>query len=717
MDFQNRTYKKLKVLDVNECGVDSFSLPEGFESLQTIDFRKNHLTHFELLGDCPELKSLDLSENQLGKLQLPRGLQKLTYLYLNDNVLQRLEWAVPLKKLKTLHLRNNKLTELPRNLLQFDSLETLYLHGNPFDSLPPGILPQDKRENSFEKIRDYLREAGKGTVINDRVKIIIVGNGRVGKTSMYRRLVNESFDNFEPFTHGVQLGFISKNHLPKVRTPSLNANVWDFGGQEIFYATHQFFLSGDALYLLAWTDEENVKAHRERDKGKLPFDEKWRSREYWLENIRLHGKDSPIIMVQTHIDKLKTSINELEYESYKVECLGFSASEDFGLKELKDCVSKQINHSLPFYGEEFPATYDQVIEAIEQKKNESNYISLTEFHSICKGQGISDGAENSVLDYLVKTGLVVYFKAPKLKETIYINPNWLTEQVYLLINNKLRSRKGRIDLGYLKEIFPGTSDFQHQQFIELLQKFELIFQESEEKGIYIAPQYLPPELGEEAADLLAIIQEDLEVSLYFRLPKFFPENVMINFLSRYGPYSRKLYWESGICFSKETKTKCIVTYNEEEKCLCVHTQAHDRGRTLQREVLHALQELSNEAYSEVSLDGKAFVSWEALQKSHDSEIDKLWDVSGKYPITVADFRSLFGIEEKLDRGFELVSEDEYEQVAPSYTGNLVQDTQEVLRFEGIKEILFLAANPSDQSQIKTNPEHRKIKEELEQGQV
>ena len=32
--------------------------------------------------------------------------------------------------------------------------------------------------------------------------------------------------------------------------------IWDFGGQEDFYATHQCFLSTLALYLLVWNLEE-----------------------------------------------------------------------------------------------------------------------------------------------------------------------------------------------------------------------------------------------------------------------------------------------------------------------------------------------------------------------------------------------------------------------------------------------------------------------------
>lgn len=705
-------YKNLKVLDANECAIESLDLPVGFDTLHTVDLRKNSLSKVEIKGDANNLVSLDLSGNQLEELILSSGFQNLQYLYLNDNQLKRLEFSSSLAGLKTLHLRKNQLENLPENFLGSELLETLYVHGNPMSAFPPAILPENERDNSYEKIRDYLIEAGKGTVLNDRVKIIFVGNGRVGKTSMYKRIAGQAFDSKEPFTHGVQLGSLSKVNLPEVKTGDLQANVWDFGGQEIFYATHQFFLSEDALYIFAWTDEQNVAAHRERDKDQLPFDEKWRSREYWLENIRLHGKNSPILMVQTHTDQLRAPLNEQEYEPYQVECLNFSAAKDFGLHQLKDQIVQKINTAIPFFGEAFPATYDQVIDAVAVKKQETPFISLVEFHQICNEHRISAGGEDSVLDYLIKTGVVVHFDTPKLKKVVYIDPDWLTGQVYQLINNRLRERKGRIDQAYLNEMFPGYTDIQLQQFTELLQKFELIFKENEEEEIYISPQYLPSKLTGDAAELFEIVLEDLEDLLVCRFPKFFPENVMINFLSRYGPYARKLYWKSGICFTTDYKAKCIVTYDEENRSLSIHTRTDEKGKLLQREVHQALIELSKDAYVELSLDGQAYVPWNELVAAYNRGMSEIFDITRTGSVQVSDFDLLLRQDQM--RGSIVPGFLEGEN-RPSYSGDYIASPENDVYFDGIKKILFLAANPSGQSQIKTNPEHRKIKEELQQG--
>ena len=45
---------------------------------------------------------------------------------------------------------------------------------------------------------------------------------------------------------------ISTVALKSGKTDEVRFNVWDFGGQVIFYSTHQFFLTPKAIYILAF---------------------------------------------------------------------------------------------------------------------------------------------------------------------------------------------------------------------------------------------------------------------------------------------------------------------------------------------------------------------------------------------------------------------------------------------------------------------------------
>jgi len=67
--------------------------------------------------------------------------------------------------------------------------------------------------------------------------------------------------------------------------------VFDFGGQEVFYPTHQFFLTGKCLYVLAF-DVTNPR---------------WPRLEYWLRTVKWLGGLAPkVIIVGTHTDMLKS---------------------------------------------------------------------------------------------------------------------------------------------------------------------------------------------------------------------------------------------------------------------------------------------------------------------------------------------------------------------------------------------------------------------------
>src|SRR5260221_5549812 len=78
-----------------------------------------------------------------------------------------------------------------------------------------------------------------------------------------------------------------------IRHEPVTLNVWDFGGQEIMHATHQFFLTKRSLYLLVLNAREG-----EQDTNV----------EYWLQLIESFGGDSPVLVI---INKVKDHSFEL----------------------------------------------------------------------------------------------------------------------------------------------------------------------------------------------------------------------------------------------------------------------------------------------------------------------------------------------------------------------------------------------------------------------
>jgi internalin A len=275
------------------------SLPReigNLTSLVKLELHINQLTALPAeIGHLKSLSKLGLGSNQLTTLPSEIGqLTSLLELYLDNNQLTVLPSAVlqlkgltrldiakngltelpaeirQLSNLTMLGLRGNRLTELPTEIGALANLTDLYLDGNQLTRLPPGMgrltqlgvlyvydnpgllsPPPEIVEQSTQAVLSYLRaqlqESGRQWVS----KLILVGEGGVGKTATLRSLRGEEFDPQLPTTHGIGIHPLELKH-PTEADVTMHLNCWDFGGQQIYHATHQFFLTNRSLFLLAW---------------------------------------------------------------------------------------------------------------------------------------------------------------------------------------------------------------------------------------------------------------------------------------------------------------------------------------------------------------------------------------------------------------------------------------------------------------------------------
>ena len=125
----------------------------------------------------------------------------------------------------------------------------LDLRDNVNFPLPPEIL--EKTDDAQAIIRAYLDYlAGRKRPLNE-VKLVLVGEGNVGKTSLVNRLLYDTFDPNSGMTEGIAIHrWKVTDQQESAAGSKIRVNVWDFGGQEIMHATHQFFLTKRALYVL-----------------------------------------------------------------------------------------------------------------------------------------------------------------------------------------------------------------------------------------------------------------------------------------------------------------------------------------------------------------------------------------------------------------------------------------------------------------------------------
>src|SRR5205085_1295314 len=111
-----------------------------------------------------------------------------------------------LSKLRKLYLHNNQLIKLPKSLLRLTQLEELGLHENNALSLPMEVLAHETAFGKLSpaepaKILEYYFRARRPL---NEAKLILVGRGGVGKTSIVNRLVHETFKD-EKKTEGIRI--------------------------------------------------------------------------------------------------------------------------------------------------------------------------------------------------------------------------------------------------------------------------------------------------------------------------------------------------------------------------------------------------------------------------------------------------------------------------------------------------------------------------------
>ncbi len=122
-------------------------------------------------------------------------------------------------------------------------------------------------------------------------KIVLIGDARVGKTSLVRRFVTNLFDPSYQITLGTTIMKKEVEYLDNIVTLA----IWDIGGQDVFrqIRSKYFFGSKGALAICDASNKETF--------DNLPM---------WVESFQKEVGDKPIIFLANKCDLKELQVSE-----------------------------------------------------------------------------------------------------------------------------------------------------------------------------------------------------------------------------------------------------------------------------------------------------------------------------------------------------------------------------------------------------------------------
>ena len=480
-------------------------------NLIKLDLRGNRLTALPpTIGALKKLMALLLEGNQLTSLPPEiSGLAQLVTLDLTGNCLTVLPPEIGgLYGIERLYLDSNSLVALCKEIRNLRHLEHLYLHENFGLGLAPEVLGPPWHDvhqgaaaaRACDILDYYFRIRTEVRRKLNEAKVLVVGPEAVGKTSLVKFLVYDKACNpHEGKTPGVNIRErINIENWP-LATPSgvaagdepLRLNVWDFGGQEILYGTHQFFLTKRSLYLLV------LEARRENDE----------SIHYWLKTIRNRGGDAPIVVVinkdePPHALRLDEPRLQKEYPNIqafvRTSCLERGRDS---IRRLRDIIARIVGDGLPHVRDELPERDLAVKAELARRARVESVLDLAAYRALCVQNEIHAPRDQDLLLKLLNDlGTVIAHSEEDATEAMHnvtlLDPNWITSAVYRLFTHAdVRDANGELAYDDIGRLLDGDAAYPPHRWrfiIDMMECFGLCYEvpHTQHKR-FLVPEQLP----------------------------------------------------------------------------------------------------------------------------------------------------------------------------------------------------------------------------------
>lgn len=656
--------QKTEILELNNLGLTSFPVSiRKLKSIENIDFGGNKIkTLPKWIGELKELIGINLRGNELRILP---------------------EEITNLNRLRVIHLNDNNLSSLPDGLQNL-SITEIRLEGNLNLNLPQSILNRPAQEI----LRYYFESRDKEGQPLLELKLLLVGRGKAGKTTLVKRLAGELPNEEESETHSISITELNLK-CPK---GNVRTRAWDFGGQEILHSTHQFFLTERSLYLLVLEPRTGLAQ---------------RDAEYWLKLIEAQGGGSPVIVALNWSYGRKWHVDEIKLKRKYPFIVGFistDAMKGVGIEELNNLIVETVEKKIPDVWLPFPSRWRAIKDEVAGMKD--NFLTYQQYTQICDKFGETRrDAQSDLAGILHALGLALYFgKDPRLHDTRVLNPSWVTGGVYAIIRSQfVEQNNGQLQLSDVARVLKEAeeknvikvSDYPyktHPFILELMRAFQLCYANEEEDGK--PTRYLVPELLPEFEPKMIEPWEHSAVRLRYRY-NVLPPGILPRFIVQTHALSEgEPHWRFGVVL-KHSDAQALIreeTDRSELHLFILGNNKETRGVLVaivrrELELLHASLKIQPIEELELTGENDQWISVKALK-----DIEKPNQAKQKLPVQPEGTADV-NVPKELDKIIpsEARSIDRNQSIAPLSVRLFVsyahEDERQLRRLDAILDVL------------------------------
>ncbi|QTR54372.1 Rab family GTPase [Thiothrix unzii] len=304
---------------------------------------------------------------------------------------------------------------------------------------------------------------------NHAVRVIILGNGGSGKTSLVNALLNgDGWDSGDKELSEFHRPLDLKKNFPHFKgfgDNKLDLFLWDFSGQIISYGLHSAFINENCVYILV-VDSRHEQVLEE-----------------WLYQIRhIIGLQTKVIILTNWFEHCDTKQNQryllrkfpdlLEERSFCYFALNSLLHDDSSEPSVR-AFEDFLKILWDFCLESQKFTFKRVLMAYEEINNNLKDVIFIRKSDLLMtlGKNIGSLDSNNVIDLLEKLGFIL--RITKDGRDYCLKPNWLMEYSYKLFYLDVLLEKNGI-LPWDELLSAAKDDGFNEDILRFLVDFETV---------------------------------------------------------------------------------------------------------------------------------------------------------------------------------------------------------------------------------------------------